>query len=81
MQLRVQDRDALHWPAVCAGGAARQWEALGGGAAGAVAHAMPQLARPVLLNLLRRFKALVETGEIPTLARNPAGRQRTIGAA
>jgi len=41
---------------------------------------MPALAAPVLLNLLGRFKALVETGEIPTLARNPAARRRTIAA-
>jgi len=52
-----------------------------GGAAGAVASAMPRLARPVLLNLLLRFKALVETGEIPTLTRNPAGGRRIIRAA
>jgi hypothetical protein len=51
-----------------------------GGAAGAVASAMPRLAAPVLLTLLHRFKALVETGESPTLARNPAGRRRTIAA-
>jgi hypothetical protein len=52
-----------------------------GGAAGAVAAAVPRLARPVLLNLLLRFKALVETGEIPTLTRNPAGDHRVISAA
>ena len=51
------------------------------GAAGAVASAIPGLAAPVLLNLLLRFKALVETGEIPTLTRNPAGRHRAIEAA
>jgi hypothetical protein len=52
----------------------------GSGAAGAVSSAVPHLADTVLLNLLRRFKALVETGETPTLARNPAGRRRTVAA-
>ena len=51
------------------------------GAAGAAADAMPRLTTPVLLNLLLRFKAVVETGEIPTLTRNPAGAHRTIKAA
>jgi hypothetical protein len=52
-----------------------------GGAAGAVASAMPRLTAPVLLKLLLRFKAVVETGEIPTLTRNPAARHRAIEAA
>jgi len=32
----------------------------------------------MLMKLLRRFKSLVETGEIPTLSHNPAARKRAI---
>jgi uncharacterized membrane protein len=35
----------------------------------------------MLTKLLRRFKSLVETGEIPTLSHNPAARHRAIAAA
>jgi len=47
----------------------------------ALASAIPSLTNPVLLNLLHRFKAFVEAGEIPTLAKTPAGRNRIITAA
>ncbi|MEG9438516.1 hypothetical protein JAO29_20420 [Edaphobacter sp. HDX4] len=35
----------------------------------------------MLTKVLRRFKSLVETGEMPTLSHNPAGRHRAIAAA
>lgn len=35
----------------------------------------------MLRKVLRRFKALVESGEMPTLSHNPAGRHRTLAAA
>ena len=38
------------------------------------------LDRTLLTRLLRRFKSLVETGEMPTLSRNPAGRHRAFAA-
>ncbi|GAA3757406.1 SRPBCC family protein [Terriglobus aquaticus] len=38
------------------------------------------LDRALLMKLLRRFKSLVETGEIPTLSRNPAAWPRAIAA-
>ena len=34
----------------------------------------------MLMKVLRRFKSLVETGEMPTLAHNPAARHRAIAA-
>jgi hypothetical protein len=49
--------------------------------AGGAGSIVPAVTRAVLLNLLHRFKALVETGEIPTLTNNPAGRHRIISAA
>ena len=39
------------------------------------------LDRTLLTKLLRRFKSLVETGEMPTLSCNPAGRHRVVAAA
>ena len=39
------------------------------------------LNRAMLTQLLRRLKSLVETGEMPTLSRNPAGRHRAVAAA
>ena len=35
----------------------------------------------MLSKVLRRFKSLVETGEMPTLSHNPAGRHRAFAAA
>jgi uncharacterized membrane protein len=35
----------------------------------------------MLTKVLRRFKALVEAGEMPTLSHNPAARHRTLAAA
>ncbi len=45
------------------------------GAAGRLAaKALRSVPRAITENTLRRFKSLVETGEIPTLANNPSGR-------
>jgi uncharacterized membrane protein len=39
------------------------------------------VTRTVLEKVLRRFKALLEAGEIPTLSKNPAGTPRLLAAA
>jgi hypothetical protein len=51
------------------------------GVSGAIASAVPVITNRALQKLLHRFKALVEAGEIPTLSKNPAGRDRIIAAA
>jgi len=51
------------------------------GLRGAVAVALPTITDRALQKVLQRFQALVETGEMPTLATNPAGRDRMISAA
>jgi hypothetical protein len=51
------------------------------GFAGTMASAVPAVTNRALQKILHRFKALVETGEMPTLAKNPAGRRRIIQAA
>jgi uncharacterized membrane protein len=39
------------------------------------------LDEAMLTKVLRRFKSLAETGEMPTLSHNPAGRHRALAAA
>jgi uncharacterized membrane protein len=47
----------------------------------AIFHITESVDKAVLTRVLRRFKALIETGEMPTLFHNPAGRHRAIAAA
>ena len=52
---------------------------------GSVAEGILEISKSmdeaVLMKVLRRFKALIESGEIPTLSHNPAGRPRALAAA
>ena len=51
-----------------------QFEPPLGGVGEGLVKALHKLPRAVVGQALRRFKSLVETGEIPTLERNPSGR-------
>jgi uncharacterized membrane protein len=51
-----------------------QFEAPLGPAGAQVFKALRKVPRSIAGKALRRFKSLVETGELPTLANNPSGR-------
>ncbi|SEV85324.1 SRPBCC family protein [Natrinema salifodinae] len=51
-----------------------RFEPPGGAVGTAVAQRLGIVPKTLAGNALRRFKSLVETGEIPTLERNPSGR-------
>ena len=44
----------------------------------AIGRLTESIDEAILMKVLRRFKALVETGEMPTLDHNPSGRRHTI---
>lgn len=51
----------------------------GGALAGAAMKLLGSVPDLLVAKALRRFKSLIETGEIPTLERNPSARESTAG--
>ena len=77
MFIRLRDAQPSEWGTVVTLGIS---PLSGGLLTSAFVRLTQSLDTATLKQLLRRFKSLVETGEMPTLSHNPAGRYRAIAA-